>query len=99
VVINVVAAQLRAGQAAGDTPAHLDPDLEAVSVLAMSAGLGTSVLGGQSSVDQAQAVIDYHLHRLFPASRPAASWRPSARRPRLRVHLCMFAPWRRRGTG
>jgi len=67
-VINVVAAQLRAAQAAGDTPAHLDPDTEAVSLLAMSAGLGTSVLGGQSSVEQAQAVIDYHLHRLFPAS-------------------------------
>ena len=26
---------------------------------------------GQSSVGQAQAVIDYHLDRLFPASRPA----------------------------
>jgi len=62
---------LRTGQAAGDTPAHLDPDLEAFSLLAMSAGLGTSVLGGQSSVEQAQAVIDYQLHRLFPASRPA----------------------------
>ena len=70
-VINVVAAQLRAAQAAGDTPAHLDPDLEAFSLLAMSAGLGTSILGGQSSVEQAQAVIDYHLDRLFPASRPA----------------------------
>ena len=65
-VINVVAAQLRAAQAAGDTPAHLDPDTEAVSLLAMSAGLGTSVLGGQSSAGQAQAVIDYHLNRLFP---------------------------------
>ncbi len=65
-VIDVVAAQLRAGKAAGDTPAHLDPDLEAVSLLAMSAGLGTSVLVGQSSAGQAQAVIDYHLHRLFP---------------------------------
>ncbi len=75
-VIDVVAAQLRAAEAAGDTPARLDPDLEAVSLLAMSAGLGTSVLAGQSSVEQAQAVIDYHLHRLFPhpgqrASRPA----------------------------
>jgi AcrR family transcriptional regulator len=65
-VIKVVAAQLRAAQAAGDTPAHLDPDIEAMSLLAMSAGLGTSVLGGQSSVEQAQAVIDYQLHRLFP---------------------------------
>ena len=70
-VIDVVVAQLRAAQAAGDTPARLDPGLEAVSLMAMSAGLGTSVLAGQSSVEQAQAVIDYYLHRLFPASRPA----------------------------
>jgi AcrR family transcriptional regulator len=67
-VIDVVAAQLRAAQAAGDTPAHLDPDLEAFSLLVMSAGLGTSVLGGQSSPGQAQAVIDYQLGRLFPAA-------------------------------
>jgi AcrR family transcriptional regulator len=70
-VIDVVAAQLRAAQAAGDTPAYLNPDLEALSLLAVSAGLGTSVIGGQSSPEQAQAVIDYHLDRLFPASRPA----------------------------
>jgi AcrR family transcriptional regulator len=67
VVIDVVAAQLRAAQTAGDMPARLDPDLEAISLLTMSAGLGTSVLGGQSSAGQAQAVIDYHLRRLFPA--------------------------------
>jgi AcrR family transcriptional regulator len=66
-VIDVVAAQLRAAQAAGDTPADLDPDVEALSLLAMSAGLGSSVIGGQSSAEQAQAVIDYHLGRLFPA--------------------------------
>ena len=71
VVVDVIAAQLRAAQAAGDTPARLDPDLEAVGLLAMSAGLGTSILAGLSSPGQAQAVIDYHLHRLFPASRPA----------------------------
>jgi len=75
-VIDVVAAQLRAAQAAGDAPAHLNPDLEAVSLLAMGAGLGTSVLGGQSSPAEAQAVIDYHLYRLFPASRPALRRRP-----------------------
>jgi AcrR family transcriptional regulator len=71
VVLDVIAAQLRAAQAAGDTPAHLDPDLEAVSLMTLSAGLGTSVLGGQSSPGQAQAVVDYHLDRLFPAARPA----------------------------
>jgi len=65
-VIGVVAAQLRAAQAAGDTPASLDPDLEAVSLITMSAGLATGVLVGQSSIQQAQAVIDYHLDRLFP---------------------------------
>ncbi len=65
-VTGAVAAQLRAAQAAGDTPACLDVDLEALSLLAMSAGLGTSVLAGQSSPGQAQAVIDYHLDRLFP---------------------------------
>ena len=71
IVSDVIAAQLRAAQTAGDMPAHLDPDLEAVSLLAMSAGLGTSVLAGHSSPGQAQAVIDYHLYRLFPPSRPA----------------------------
>ena len=70
-VTGVVAAQFRAAQAAGDTPAHLDPDVEAFSLIAMSAGLATSVLAGQASIQQAQTVIDYHLDRLFPAARPA----------------------------
>jgi AcrR family transcriptional regulator len=70
-VVGVVAGQLRAAQAAGDAPAQLDPDAEALSLLAMSHGLGTSVLGGQASAERAQAVIDYHLDRLFPAPQPA----------------------------
>jgi AcrR family transcriptional regulator len=69
-VVDVVAAQLRAAQAADATPAGLDADLEAISLLAMSSGLGLSVLVGQSSAGQAQAVIDYYLDRLFPASAP-----------------------------
>ena len=44
----------------------------------MSAGLGTSVLGGQSSPGQAQAVIDYQLDRLFPASAPALRPAPAS---------------------
>jgi AcrR family transcriptional regulator len=67
IVGDVIAAQLQAALADGDMPAGLDPDLEAISLLTMSAGLGTSVLGGQSTAGQAQAVIDYHLRRLFPA--------------------------------
>jgi hypothetical protein len=73
VVIDVVAAQLRAAQAAGDMPVQLDPDLEAVSLVTMSAGLGTGVLADRFPVGQAQAVIDYHLDRLFPGSRPASA--------------------------
>ena len=76
IVSDVIAAQLRAAQAAGDMPGHLDPDLEAVTLLTMSAGLGTSVMAGQSSATQAQAVIDYHLHRLFPAASPASRRAP-----------------------
>jgi AcrR family transcriptional regulator len=71
IVSDVIAAQLRAAQAAGDMPGPLDPDLEAMSLLTMSAGLGTSVIAGHSSARQAQAVIDYHLRRLFPARPPA----------------------------
>ncbi len=70
-VVDVVAAQLRAAQAAGDTPAHLDPDAEALSLLAMASGLVNSILAGQSPAERAQAVIDYQLNRLFPVSRPA----------------------------
>ena len=45
--------------------------------MTMSAGLGTSILAGQSSPGQAQAVIDYQLYRLFPASRPALRRAPT----------------------
>lgn len=68
------------GQGGGDTPPHFDSDQEAPSLMAMSVGLATSVLAGQSSPRKAQAVIDHHLHRLFPASRQALR-RNMARRP------------------
>ena len=80
-VIDVVAAQLRTAQAAGDTPAHVDPGLEALSLLALSAGLATSVLAGQSSAGQAQSVIDYHLDRLFPGIPVRVKPRSSPGRP------------------
>jgi len=66
-VVEVIAAQLRTAQAAGDAPAGLDPDMEALTLMSMSSGLGTSVLAGHSTPDQAQAVIDYQLRRLFPS--------------------------------
>ena len=68
-VTDVIAAQLRAAQAAGDTPAYLNPEAEALGLLAMASGLGNGILSGHSSVEQAQTVIDYHLDRLFPRRR------------------------------
>jgi len=94
-VIDVIAAQLRTSQAAGDTPARLDPGAEALSLLAMSSGLGNGVLAGQSSLERAQAVIDYHLDRLFPVSRPALRRTPAkqpASDPRVQVRPYDGAP-------
>ena len=71
-VIDVIAAQVRAAQEAGDAPARLDPEAEALSLLAMASGLGNSVLSGQSSIERARSVINYHLDRLFPTARPTA---------------------------
>jgi AcrR family transcriptional regulator len=71
IVSDVVAAQLRAAQAAGDMSDRVDADLEAISLLAMSGGLGPSVLAGHSSPEQAQAVIDYQMDRLFDGPGPA----------------------------
>jgi AcrR family transcriptional regulator len=67
VVENVIAEQLGAAQQAGQMPAGLDPRAEAATLLAMSAGLGTSVLGGQRSAGDALGVIRYQLDRLLPA--------------------------------
>jgi len=88
VVIDVFAAQLRAAQAAGQVPADLDPDAEALILNAMSAGLATTVLAGHSSAKQAQAVIDYHLDHLFPVSRPALRRAPTDVPVRTRSYCC-----------
>jgi AcrR family transcriptional regulator len=66
VVIDVIAAQLRAAQKAGQMPAGLDPGLEATSLVALSAGLGTSVLVRDRDAGQAWAVLGYQLDRLLP---------------------------------
>jgi len=66
VVEDVVAAQLTRAQQSGQMPAGLDARSEATGLLAMSAGLGTSVLAGQRSADAALGVLRYHLDRLLP---------------------------------
>jgi AcrR family transcriptional regulator len=59
-----VAEQVRRAQRSGDMPEGTDPRLEAAALLAMSAGLGTGVLLGQRSVDDAMAVIRHRLDRI-----------------------------------
>jgi AcrR family transcriptional regulator len=66
VVVDVIAAQLRAAQDDGRTPPGLDAGLEAISLVALSAGLGTSVLAGDHDAEQAWAVMRYQLDRLLP---------------------------------
>jgi len=69
VVEKAVAGQLAAAQEAGIMDAALDPAVEATSLLALSAGLGTSVLHDQRSPADAARIIAYHLDRLLPAER------------------------------
>jgi AcrR family transcriptional regulator len=94
-VTDVVAAQLRAAQAVGDMPAHLDPDLEAAGLFAMSAGFGMSVLTGRSSPGQARAVVDYQLNRLFRCSSAALRQAPMkiTRRSPDRLRHRQDLPW------
>jgi AcrR family transcriptional regulator len=63
---NVLVTQLRAAQQAGEMAPELDARTEAISLLAMSAGLGTSVLLGQRTQRDALTVLRYHLERIMP---------------------------------
>ncbi|MEV7732917.1 TetR/AcrR family transcriptional regulator [Streptomyces sp. NPDC088921] len=56
---------LRQAQEAALLKPGVDAQLEAVGLLAMSAGLGTSILVGQRSPESAIAVLDHHLNRIF----------------------------------
>ncbi|MBF6354489.1 TetR/AcrR family transcriptional regulator [Nocardia higoensis] len=50
----------------GELSFGADPVVEATRLVALVHGLGTSVLAGQRTPDQAVAVLDYHLDQLFP---------------------------------
>ncbi|GAU70340.1 putative TetR family transcriptional regulator [Streptomyces sp. NBRC 110611] len=56
---------LRQAEEAELTRPGMDAQLEAAGLLAMSAGLGTSVLAGQRSPESATAVLRHHLDRIF----------------------------------
>ncbi|MGW3973417.1 TetR/AcrR family transcriptional regulator [Streptomyces ardesiacus] len=63
----VLAAVLRQAQAADLLRPGVDAHLAAAGLLAMSAGLGTSVLVGQRSSESAAAVLEDQLNRVFRA--------------------------------
>ncbi|MGW1177904.1 TetR/AcrR family transcriptional regulator [Kitasatospora sp. NPDC002543] len=62
-----LAARLAAAQQAGTADPGLDARQEAVVLLAVSAGLGLSVLLGQRTAPEAVGVLQYHLGRIFTA--------------------------------
>ncbi|GAA4199260.1 TetR/AcrR family transcriptional regulator [Microbispora amethystogenes] len=66
-----LADQLRSAQRDGALPPHRDPRTEAAILLALSAGLGTGVLLGQRTAENATTAISYHLDHLGLARRPA----------------------------
>ncbi len=58
----------------GQVAADADPRIEVVSLLALTNGLVSSVLGQQRTVDDALAVVRYRLDRLFlPAVDPTTT--------------------------
>jgi AcrR family transcriptional regulator len=64
---------LRQAQTADLLQPGVDPQLTAVGLLAMSAGLGTSILVGQRSPESAAAVLDDHLDRIFGSADASAT--------------------------
>ncbi|MER7582002.1 TetR family transcriptional regulator C-terminal domain-containing protein [Kitasatospora sp. NPDC097691] len=60
-----LAQQLRAAQEAGEIDPGRDTGVTAAGLLAMVNGLGSSVLGGQRSGEEALAILTYHLDELF----------------------------------
>ncbi|MFJ8825232.1 TetR/AcrR family transcriptional regulator [Streptomyces sp. NPDC102467] len=56
---------LRQAQEAALLEPGVDAPLEAIGLLAMSAGLGTSVLVGQRGPESAAAVLNHQLNRIF----------------------------------
>ncbi|MFE0579890.1 TetR/AcrR family transcriptional regulator [Streptomyces sp. NPDC058874] len=68
---------LRQAQEGGLADPDADARTEAISLLAMAATMGTSILVGQRRPESAVAVLRHHLDRIFtPARRPSADGAP-----------------------
>ncbi|MFC9794979.1 hypothetical protein ACFVJI_20255 [Streptomyces sp. NPDC127584] len=69
---HALAGLIEQAQASGLADPDADARMEAISLLAMTATMGTSILVGQRSPDSAVAVLRHHLNRTFtPAETPA----------------------------
>jgi AcrR family transcriptional regulator len=66
-----VADWLAEAQRSGELPAALDVTAEAAILMALSAGLGTSLLLEQRSIAAARHALQYHFDRLFSTSAPS----------------------------
>lgn len=56
---------LRQARSTGELSAELDPDREAARLVALNHGLGTMVLVGQRTTQDAMGVLRYHVDLLF----------------------------------
>jgi AcrR family transcriptional regulator len=66
-----MADQLRQAQQQGAASQDIDPDKEAIALVAILTGLASGVLGNNFTIEEAAAIIDYTLDRLFrPAEAP-----------------------------
>jgi AcrR family transcriptional regulator len=59
---------IRDSQAAGLTPASLDPEREVATLIAVANGMGPDVLIGTVTAEEVLATLDYNLDRVFPPS-------------------------------
>jgi AcrR family transcriptional regulator len=64
---SLLARHIAAAQETGEVAADLDPALTAAALLALTNGLGSSVLGGQRDGAAALRILDDQLGRLFRA--------------------------------
>ncbi|MDX2389000.1 MULTISPECIES: TetR/AcrR family transcriptional regulator [unclassified Streptomyces] len=67
---NALTGLIRQAQDDGLADSRADARTEAVSLLAMTATMGTSILVGQRDPESAVAVLDHHLDRIFTAAEP-----------------------------
>ncbi|WP_211304036.1 TetR/AcrR family transcriptional regulator [Pseudosporangium ferrugineum] len=67
---SLLAKQITLAQEAGEVASDVDPVLTAAALVALTHGLGSSVLGGQRDGAAALRILEYQLDRLFSGNRP-----------------------------